>query len=272
MTVLILGQRDDLHAKAVAEHLDRPIILDDYLIENHLTMTAEINDTPQLYLCGEPLKPSAVYWRNLDIYPFTSFHFPNSVAQFKLFLNAFPDIPVINPPESFAAHYTKIDQMRLTSDLMPASLMTNRYENAVEFAKNFDEGAVKPIAGGDYVLRWSELERITEPVMLQEFIAGDNIRTFVVGDNVYSAIAESDLDDFRLDKNFTYTPIELTQDENQQALDIAKSFGYKWTAIDWIRRDGRLYFLEANFSPMFIFFEQQTQYPITEKLVELLIQ
>lgn len=272
MTVLIFGQRDDLHANAVAERLDQSIILDDYLIEHHLTMTAGVNETPQLYLCGELLNPTAVYWRNLDLYPFKSFHFPNSVAQFKLFLDAFKNIPVVNPPTSFAAHYTKIDQMRKTSDLMPASLMTNRYEDAVEFAKDFEKVAVKPIAGGDYLLRFSELDSITEPVMLQEFIEGDNIRTFIIGDNVYSAIAQSTLDDFRLDDNLSYTPIELTAEQNELALKITKSFGYKWTAIDWIKRDDKLYFLEANFSPIFLFYEQQTQHPITEKLVELLIQ
>ncbi len=46
----------------------------------------------------------------------------------------------------------------------------------------------------------------------------------------------------------------------------------EWTAIDWRHQPRREYvFLETNPSPMFLYFEQQTGFPITKKLVQLLI-
>jgi glutathione synthase/RimK-type ligase-like ATP-grasp enzyme len=46
----------------------------------------------------------------------------------------------------------------------------------------------------------------------------------------------------------------------------------EWTAIDWrVKPTGEYVFLEANPSPMFIHFERQTGFPITEKLVNLLM-
>jgi hypothetical protein len=46
----------------------------------------------------------------------------------------------------------------------------------------------------------------------------------------------------------------------------------EWTAIDWcLKPTGEYVFLEANPSPMFLHFEQQTGFPITQELVKLLM-
>jgi hypothetical protein len=45
----------------------------------------------------------------------------------------------------------------------------------------------------------------------------------------------------------------------------------EWTAIDWrLTEAGEYVFLEANPSPMFLHFEQQTGFPITQQLVQQL--
>ncbi len=55
-------------------------------------------------------------------------------------------------------------------------------------------------------------------------------------------------------------------------LAIAKAFMLEWTAIDWrLQPKGEYIFLEANPSPMFLYFEQQTGFPITQALIQLLI-
>jgi D-alanine-D-alanine ligase-like ATP-grasp enzyme len=47
----------------------------------------------------------------------------------------------------------------------------------------------------------------------------------------------------------------------------------EWTAIDLrLKPTGEYVFLEANPSPMFLHFEKQTGFPMTQKLVELLVQ
>lgn len=272
MTTVIFGEHDDLIVNTVAQQLDDPIILDENAIANDVTLSADINGDTELYLDDEQINPTSVFWRNICFDAFATDHFANDIAWFKVFIEAFKDAKMVNPLGSFIEHHTKIDQLRKLDVLMPASLITNRYEDAVEFVSHFKKVAVKPVAGGEYVVPFTEERAFIEPMMLQEFIKGDNIRTFVVGPNVYSAIAESDLDDFRLDKNFTYKPIKLSAKQNKLARIIAKTLGYKWTAIDWIRRKDELYFLEANFSPMYLYFEEQTGYPITNNLTQLLVQ
>lgn len=272
MTTIIFGQQDDEHVIAVAEKLNNPIILDDNTIEYDVTITAGLHSLPALFVNDELITPTSVYWRNLDLYPFETEHFPNDVAYFKLFLEAFKNANMVNPLNSFVDHYTKLDQLRKLPVLIPPSLITNRYEDAESFAINYDKAVVKPVAGGAYLTDFSEVNAFFEPMMVQAFIEGENIRTFVFGDKVFSAIAVSDFDDFRLDDCLTYEPIELATHEKELAKTIASTLGYKWTAIDWIRKDGNLFFLEANFSPMFLYFEEQTGYPITDLLVDLLIQ
>jgi len=272
VNTVIFGEADDLHVSALANHLDNPVVLDESTIQTDITITAGLFDTPAICLNGELLRPKSVLWRNLDLDPFETAHFPNDIAYFKLFLEGFKEANMVNPLSSFIDHYTKIDQLRKAQVLFPASLITNCWDDAAAFAEQFKDVAVKPVSGGDYVKRFSSIEEFVEPMMLQEFIEGDNIRSFVFGNQVYTAVAQSTLDDFRLDDNLTYQAIELTSEQSATAVGIAKALGYKYTAIDWIRRGNDLYFLEANFSPMFLFFEEQTGYPITELLLKLLIQ
>lgn len=272
MTTVIFGQPDDEHVIAVAEKLNNPIILDDKTIEYDVTITAGVHSLPALFVNDELVTPTSVYWRNLDLYPFETEHFPNDVAHFKLFLEAFKNANMVNPLNSFIDHYTKLDQLRKLPVSIPPSLITNRYEDAENFASNYRKTVVKPIAGGAYLQDFSQVNAFFEPMMVQEFIEGENIRTFVFGNKVLSAVAISELDDFRLDDNLMYKPIQLASHEENIARKIAYKLDYKWTAIDWIRRNGNFFFLEANFSPMFLYFEEQTSYPITDLLVDLLIQ
>ncbi|MER3476825.1 MAG: hypothetical protein C4287_10165 [Leptolyngbya sp. ERB_1_2] len=67
-------------------------------------------------------------------------------------------------------------------------------------------------------------------------------------------------------------PLELPETIQQQCLAIAKAFFLEWTAIDWRRKpNGEYVFLEANPSPMFLHFEQQTGFGITAQLVKRLM-
>jgi len=276
LTTVIFGQQDDIHALAVAEHLPSYVILDDESIEHDVTITTDLDSKPVVFLDAKPIEATSVYWRNLDIYPFEDGdHLANSIAYMKLFLEAFSDARWVNPPPAFINHYTKVDQLRALDILKPKTLITNNLFDAWKFISMFESVAAKPVAGGDYVKRYwhpSELEELKQPVTLQEFIPGTNTRTFVIGEDVYTGEVTTTHDDFRLDKEFTYTPVELSPEERQLALDITSTLGYKWTAIDWIRFDGKLYFLEANFSPMFLYFQEQTGYPIAKQIANLLIQ
>lgn len=199
----------------------------------------------------------------------------NPQAYFELFFSAFPDAVWLNPYQPFIEHQTKLKQTAKVNALKPATLLTNNVDDAIAFSKNFDAVAVKPIAGGKYTKKLTKPKQIRKvsfkyPRSFQEYIEGTNVRTFVVGNVVFAAEVEADTVDFRTD-NFTYIPIELSIEHQHQCLDIARTLGYNWTAIDWIRRDGIYYFLEANFAPKFVYFEEQTGHPITKSIANLLI-
>ena len=84
---------------------------------------------------------------------------------------------------------------------------------------------------------------------LQEYIPGTNIRSYVIGEAVYSAeIASPDVD-FRTDVQAQLIAKELPDSVRSQCLAVTKAFGMEWTAIDWrLKPTGEYVFLEANFS------------------------
>ena len=279
MSVVIFAKPDDIHVDRITEYLNDFTIIGEYEIENEITMAANRHSSSTVYLNDEPLLPTAVFWRNLDIYPFAGNdqYLSNHIAYMRLFLQAFESAQWVNPVKCFIEHYTKLDQMKIQANF-PKTLITNRKDLAVEFAQQFEAVAAKPIAGGAYVpkVTATDIDNSVEsyfdqPFVFQEFIQGTNIRTFVIGDKVFTAKNSSDLPDFRLDTNMSYTPIDFTAEQNQHCLDIARKLEYKYTAIDWIERDDELYYLEANYAPIYGFFEDQTGYPISESIAELLI-
>ncbi|MEL6326835.1 MAG: hypothetical protein AAFQ61_08020, partial [Cyanobacteria bacterium J06626_23] len=118
-----------------------------------------------------------------------------------------------------------------------------------------------------------ELALRLSPIALQEYIPGTNLRVYVIGNALYAAEIRSTAIDFRADQKAPILPIEIPDDIQQQCHQIAQALGLIWTAIDWrLTPDGQFVFLEANPSPMFIHFERQTQYPITQALIDLLTQ
>ncbi len=110
------------------------------------------------------------------------------------------------------------------------------------------------------------------PITLQEYIPGTNIRSYVIGQSVYSAEIRTQSLDFREDPKAQLIPRKLPDVLQAQCYQIARALWLEWTAIDWrLTPEGKYIFLEANPSPMFIHFERQTNLPITKELVSLLI-
>ena len=107
---------------------------------------------------------------------------------------------------------------------------------------------------------------------LQAYIPGTNIRSYVLGETVYSAEIRSPAVDFRADRQAAVLPVEVPQQVQQQCVAIARALLLSWTAIDWrLTPEGQYVFLEANPSPMFLHYERQTGFPITQDLVRLLL-
>jgi glutathione synthase/RimK-type ligase-like ATP-grasp enzyme len=189
----------------------------------------------------------------------------------------------VNSWQAYQFHREKPLQLKKVQQLgirIPDTLITNEPEAVLEFAQNYPQVIFKPVYGGahtgilsqDY-LDPQRLKKVLKvsPITLQEYIPGTNIRSYVIGKSVYSAEIRSNSVDFRRDNQTKLLPVQLPDSVINDCLTITPALWLEWTAIDWrLTPNGEYVFLEANFSPMFLHFERQTNFPITESLLNLL--
>jgi glutathione synthase/RimK-type ligase-like ATP-grasp enzyme len=234
----------------------------------------------------------SVYWRTLSRLEIPQLDDPeqqriaanDAMSTLRSLMQACP-ARWVNSWQAYQFHKEKPLQLQRASQLgvkIPKTLITNDVEQVIEFTHRHASVIFKPVCGGVYTKlitsKHLERSRLTQalryaPITLQEYVPGTNIRSYVVGGSVFSAEIRSESIDFRTDRQASLIPLEVPEAIAQQSVEITHAFGMEWTAIDWRRTpDGTYVFLEANFSPMFLHFEQQTQFPITDALVDLLKQ
>lgn len=190
----------------------------------------------------------------------------------------------VNSWRGYDFHRIKPRQLslaRLLGAHIPASYIGNDPQQARSFIEAHKQVVFKPVYGGAHAALVNQelvgMDHLCSvlkqsPVTLQEYIAGTNVRTYCIGEHVFSAEITSDNIDFRQDINACTQGVDTSDAVAQLSRSITRQFDLAWSAIDWRKTpDGHFYFLEANPSPMFIHFEQTTQYPITECLLELLL-
>src|SRR3990167_6126966 len=110
-------------------------------------------------------------------------------------------------------------------------------------------------------------------ILLQEFIeesAGQDIRAFVVGNEVVASMKRQSLDDdFRsnIHQGGSATPIKLTDEEKKVAIKAARSMGLAICGVDLMRSRRGPLVLEVNSSPGFAI-EQVTGRNVAEKIID----
>lgn len=299
MNILILGDASEAHAA----HLNKALIqagatvdfLDTRLFPTQICISWQSN-TGEGYLSlpgGRQLgfqDIHSVFWRNFSGVYIPSLGgtaqqlaFRDSMSTLRTLFKACP-ARWINSWDAYQFHKEKPLQLYAVKQLgipIPATLVSNNAEQISEFAQTCERMIFKPVYGGAHTqfvteghLEPQRLHRVLRlsPVTIQQYIPGTNIRSFVLNGTVYSAEIRSDSLDFREDLKAELFPIALPESVSQQCLAIAKTLMLEWTAIDWrLKPTGEYVFLEANPSPMFIYFERQTGYPITQNLVEILM-
>jgi glutathione synthase/RimK-type ligase-like ATP-grasp enzyme len=165
---------------------------------------------------------------------------------------------------------------------VPRTLITNDATSVWDFYESNQRSIiVKPVRGGVSTQKVTEADLTQErlallhysPVQFQELIEGVDIRVYGVGNQLFAAEIQANTIDFREDPQAKIIPIVLPEAIQQQCLKVMQLCDLCFTGID-IRRTpaGDYVFIEANPSPMFTFFEQQSGYPISEALVSLLIK
>jgi glutathione synthase/RimK-type ligase-like ATP-grasp enzyme len=190
----------------------------------------------------------------------------------------------VNSWDAYQFHKEKplqLHQVHALRVAIPDTLISNDPHQVQAFCRSHQRTIFKPVYGGAHTqfvteahLEPERLERALRisPITLQTYIPGTNVRSYVIGDQVYSAEIRSGSLDFREVADAELIPLALPEGVEQQCVAIARRLLLEWTAIDWRRTpEGQYVFLEANPSPMFLHFEQQTGFPITQGLVNLLL-
>lgn len=189
----------------------------------------------------------------------------------------------VNGLEAVRYHQCKPAQLHQASQLgalIPQTWIGNNVHAASAFSKKLTAPIVKPVHGGDTASRLESDDesniatRLTRsPATLQAFIPGTNIRTYVIGNEVFHFLLNTSCIDFRADNQvepeITTAPAELTR----LATKLCRALGMHWCAIDWrLTPDKQYYFLEANPCPYFLYVEQVTGVDITRALIAALTQ
>lgn len=300
MNILILGNASDAHAAHIKNALTQAGAIVDYLDTSLFPKQLQISWQPDTQLGYLTLPDGlelniqdihSVFWRNffgVYVSEFKDFYqkqvaYNDSMSTLRTLMQACP-AKWINSWQAYQFHKEKPLQLSKVKGIgvtIPATLISNSPQKITEFCQVYKEAIFKPVYGGAHTqfVREAHLEpqRLNmtlslSPVTIQEYIPGTNIRSYVITDSVYAAEIRSPSVDFREDLEAELIPIELPESIQKQSLAIAKALMLKWTAIDWrVKPTGEYVFLEANPSPMFIHFERQTGFPITEKLLRLLM-
>ena len=236
----------------------------------------------------------SVYWRY-----FMGVHVPGDITDDFLreiahresesligsFFRAMPNTLWVNSVEAVEMHRYKGYQLSLLSKAglrVPETLMTNDPEALVDFYKRMNGQVIfKPVRGGAHTekLKDEDLkpERLKElakaPVQFQEFVPGVDTRAYLIGDDIFAAEIRAKSLDFRDDPGAEIAPGELPDNILTDCRTLAKELKLVFTGID-IRKtpDGEYVFIEGNPAPMFIYFERQSKFPISDRLCDLLMR
>ncbi len=300
MNILVLGNSEDAHAVHIKQALSKAGATVDYLDTRLFPTQLRVSWQPDTQV-GHLTLPEgrklelqeihSVFWRNfsgVDV-PALKDSYQQRIAEndsmsaLRSLMQACP-ARWVNSWQAYQFHKEKPLQLSKVKQLgvtIPATLITNDPEEVIQFTQYQGKLIFKPVYGGAHtqLVTESHLEpkrlslalRIS-PITLQEYIPGTNIRSYVIDDSVYAAEIRTQALDFREDVQAELIALELPESIQQQCREIAKALMLEWTAIDWRKTPtGEYVFLEANPSPMFLHFEQQTGFPITEELIKLLM-
>jgi glutathione synthase/RimK-type ligase-like ATP-grasp enzyme len=191
---------------------------------------------------------------------------------------------ILNPVDTLLCHFYKLDsleRLRNANIPIPSTLGTNDPNAVSEFAQSHKRLICKPLAGGAEAIAISvdDLSPLflaqlqNAPVMLQERIYGDDIRVYVLGDQVIAAASLStDHVDFRTGHQ-DFQTTTLTEAESADIIHAAKLMSLNFAGIDFKRtKEGRHFILDINPAPMFAGFENITGLEIASHIARYLVE
>ena len=200
-------------------------------------------------------------------------------AQFAMeFLAAteFNDWLVVNELSAQASNLSKpwqLEQIKRWFEV-PRTLVTTDPDEAHAFATSFPAVIVKSVSGVRSIVRQLTADRISAlgdvancPTLLQECVAGTDIRVHVVGDFVYATEVTSDATDYRYDPTSRHRHVDLPDDIIRRCVELSEHLELPVSGIDLRQRDDGSYVcFEANPSPGFVYFEPFPAHPIADAI------
>jgi len=297
MMILILGTQEDSHAAFMRDYLrSRGIdveLLDSRWFPSRATISVNPHGATELRLPdGRRVRLAeirSVYWRSYA--GVSSPPLPDAgqayVAQndsrslFESLLQM-PQVRWVNGWHAFQLHQTKPLQLAMVAESgvpVPQTVLTNDADVVRRFVAEVPRCIFKPVQGGAHTRRVEPCHLSDDnlanlacaPITLQEEIPGTNLRVFIAGERAFALEVRTDAVDFRDDRHAGLLPCELSPQLETWSRQVAERLELLWTGIDWRRTpDGRLFFLEANPSPMFLGFQEATGLPLAESLEVLL--
>lgn len=309
--ILILGQQNSAEVQSVARVASQlgcsAIVVDSQDIPDKVSIEYWPNDDAAQLVFGQQSFPvsrlSGVYWARVD--PPKPANIQNiaqteslgleSTCLLQLLLNE-DKLNWVNSLKAVQFHRTKPKQLQLAKTLganIPPSYVGNRILAIQEFLSYYPKAIYKPIFAGDLTQlvqpHMHEIDAIETwakyPITLQAFIPGENVRTYVVGDFMISALiqekgdgsnsnekADTNVSDYRNAAHVHLIPMQIPINIQQLAVRIMRAFHMQFTAIDWrLTPEGKFVFLEANPAPLFVNAQTQLGVGIDQAIVKLLL-
>jgi glutathione synthase/RimK-type ligase-like ATP-grasp enzyme len=197
----------------------------------------------------------------------------------------------VNPPGLDEAAHRKTLQWAVAAEVgltLPRTLVTNVPDEARAFVADVGLGKVVFKAFLASVEAWREtrLVRAAElaqldsvrlaPVIFQEYVAGPDLRVTVVGDEMLAAEIDATASPYPVDMRMvvgesTVRPVELPVDVAGALRALMDRLGLVYGAVDLRRTpEGRHVFFEVNPAGQWLFVEERTGLPITQRVADLL--
>lgn len=197
---------------------------------------------------------------------------------------------VANRPRAMMSNMSKSYQaeiIRRSGFAIPETLITNDPDEVLAFvagcAEDGDEVVYKSVSGARSIVQTfsnedrARLARIRWcPTQFQRKVRGTDYRVHVVGNRTFATRIESDATDYRYahrqsGEAATLQDAELPEPVAEACVALAAALDLPFTGIDLRRTPGGEFVcFEANPSPAYSYYEDQTGVPISRALVQWL--
>ncbi|AFM03652.1 RimK-like protein [Bernardetia litoralis DSM 6794] len=195
----------------------------------------------------------------------------------------------------------KVSQLSLAKKMgfcIPHSIITNKYQTVLDFFDKYEKISTKSIDTPNFFyegITYPMYNRVIKnrdeliknknsielcPTYFQEYIDKQyDIRVIVIGKNVYAFSIDSQSNDFSKE-DFRGTAadlmehkyIELPKELNQLIIKYTTEQKLNFSALDFVlSKNETYYFLENNPNGQWMWLEYATNYPLTQKMLDYLL-